>query len=171
MKTAQDFAHIPGWGIDADPKNDPTYPMRHRTTDAHSDADYERPTRQADFPETLMSIERPSLPAVIGNSVAPSGLSGMIRRLAFKYSENHYGHWLPLLLADRINMIEGVVSDLAHGHIPNLIAEKGYKTEWKYGRARLITKLATTAAVIGGVVALVALSGKKNSRYRSGSRR
>ena len=26
-----DHSHIKGWGIDADPKNDPTYPMKNRT--------------------------------------------------------------------------------------------------------------------------------------------
>lgn len=37
--------------------------------------------------------------------------------LAFKYSENSYGHWVPLMLADRIGMIEGVVGDLAGGYV------------------------------------------------------
>jgi hypothetical protein len=30
---AKDYSHIKGWGVDADPKNDPTYPMKHRTND------------------------------------------------------------------------------------------------------------------------------------------
>lgn len=154
-KTAADFAHIPGWGIDADPKNDPTYPMKIRTEDAHSGSVWERPPQQTPNRETLMSIERPSLPAVIGNSVSPSGLSGMIRRFAFKYSENRYRHWLPLILADRINMVEGIIGDLAHGHFPNIYAEKGYGALWKYDKKALITKLATTAAVTAGIVYLL----------------
>jgi hypothetical protein len=49
----------------------------------------------------------------------------MIRRLAFKYSESSYGHWLPLMLADRVNVVEGVLDDLAHGHVPNLSTSSG----------------------------------------------
>ena len=26
----REYAHIPGWGVDIDPKHDPTYPMRDR---------------------------------------------------------------------------------------------------------------------------------------------
>jgi hypothetical protein len=93
--------------------------------------------------------------------VPPSGLSGVIRRFAFKYSENSYLHWLPLLLADRVNVVEGLVDDLAHGHVPNIFAEKGYNTEWKHDRAGLLLKLATVAAITGGIVVLLSKSGKK----------
>jgi hypothetical protein len=94
--------------------------------------------------------------------VPPSGLSGAIRRFAFRYSENSYLHWLPLLLADRVNVVEGIVDDLAHGHVPNIFAEKGYKTEWKHDRTGLIIKLATAAAIVGGAVVLLSKSGKKD---------
>jgi hypothetical protein len=42
----------------------------------------------------------------------------MLRRFAFKYSESSYGHWLPLMLADRVGVVEGVLDDLSHGHVP-----------------------------------------------------
>ena len=171
QKTAADFAHIPGWGIDADPKNDPTYPMKHRTEDAHSGANWERPPLQTPDRETLMSIERPNLTAVIGNSVPPSGLSGMIRRFAFTYSENRYRHWLPLILADRINVVEGIIDDLAHGHVPNIFAEKGYPAQWKYDRKGLVKKLATVAAITGGLVYWLASSSKKKDGGREEYRR
>ena len=29
--SADQYSHIPGWGMDADPENDPTYPMKHWT--------------------------------------------------------------------------------------------------------------------------------------------
>ncbi len=44
--------------------------------------------------EVLHSNERPHLTAVFGTSSPPSGLSGSIRRFAFRYSESSYGHWL-----------------------------------------------------------------------------
>jgi len=165
-------SQLPGWNIDNDPENDPTYPMRTRTPDDHKGYSWERPTQQPINIEVLHSIERPNVTAVFGTSVPPSGLSGVIRRFAFKYSENSYLHWLPLLLADRVNVVEGVIDDLAHGHVPNIFAEKGYKTEWKHDRAGLIIKLATAAAIAGGVVVLLSSKGKggKKAKIRTASR-
>lgn len=160
-------AQLKGWGIDADPKNDPTYPMRHRTDQDHAGYSWERPTQQPINIEVLHSNERPNVSAVFGTSAPPSGLSGMIRRFAFKYSENSYLHWLPLIFADRVNVVEGVIDDLAHGHIPNIFAEKGYKVQWKYDRTSLILKLATVALLAGGAVALIATKGEKSRKdYR-----
>ncbi len=158
---ADQYKHIPGWGIDADPKNEPTYPMKHYTGDDHERLNYDRPVQQPETVEVLHSNERPNITAVFGTSAPPSGLSGVIRRYAFKYSEGSWGHWLPLLLADRVNMVEGIVDDLAHGHIPNIWAEKGYNAEWKYNKKGLVIKVATTAAV---VFALSALLSKKKRR-------
>jgi len=165
-------SQLPGWNIDNDPENDPTYPMRTRTPDDHKGYNWERPTQQPINIEVLHSIERPNVTAVFGTSVPPSGLSGVIRRFAFKYSENSYLHWLPLLLADRVNVVEGIVDDLAHGYVPNIFAEKGYKTEWKHDRAGLIIKLATVAAIAGGVVVLLSSKGKggKKAKIRTVSR-
>jgi hypothetical protein len=151
-----DYAHISGWGIDADPENEPTYPMKHWTGDDHQRLGWERPPLQPADVEILKSIERPHLTAVFGTSAPPSGLSGALRRYAFKYSESHYGHWLPLLLADRINVVEGIVDDLQRGHIPNIFGEKGWGAEWKYNRKGLITKVAVGLAVTGALFALIA---------------
>ncbi len=164
----QNPSQLPGWNIDNDPDNDPTYPMRTRTPDDHKGYSWERPTQQPITIEVLHSIERPNVTAVFGTSVPPSGLSGAIRRFAFKYSENSYLHWLPLLLADRVNVVEGVLDDLAHGHVPNIFAEKGYKVEWKYDRTGLLLKLATAAAIVGGAAVLLSKSGKKD-KIHSGS--
>lgn len=141
-----------GWGMDADPKNDPTYPMKNRTNEEHKGYSWERPTQQFVDMEILHSTERPNITAVFGTSAPPSGLSGMIRRYAFRYSENHYGHWLPLILADRINMVEGVVDDLKKGHIPNVFAERGWNAEWKYNRKAAVTKIAVGVALTALIV-------------------
>jgi hypothetical protein len=103
---------------------------------------------------------------VLGNSVTPSGLSGMIRRFAFRYSENRYRHWLPLLLADKINVVEGIVDDLAHGHVPNIFAEKGYAVEWKHNRKTLVTKLAVGAVVATGLLLLLTSDSKEQKRKK-----
>jgi len=146
---------VPGWGVDADPENDPTYPMKMHTEGEHEGYSWDRPEQQPADVEVLHSNERPNLSAAFGTTVPPSGLSGMIRRAAFNYSENSYGHWLPLMLADRVNMIEGVADDLMRGHIPNIFSEMGMKAEWKHDRKAVITKAAVGAGLLLGAYALV----------------
>ena len=160
-KLSNKYKHIKGWGIDADPGNEPTYPMKRYTGDDHAGLDYERPPLQPVDVEVLHSNERPDITATFGTPNPPSGLSGIIRRYAFRYSENSLLHWMPLLLADRVNVVEGVIDDLAHGHIPNIFAEKGWKAEWKHKPQRLVKKVAIGLAVTGVIVALVAGKNKK----------
>jgi len=158
--TTKDYSHIKGWGIDADPKNDPTYPMRKRASDDHGGYDWERPAQQPIDIEVLHSIERPNVTAVFGTSKPPSGLSGMIRRYAFQYGEGSFAHWLPLLLADRVDVVEGIVDDLMHGHIPNIFEERGGKAEWKFNRKGMLQKVAIGAAITTSVVFLLARKSK-----------
>src|SRR3982750_4529451 len=115
---------VPGWGIDADPENDPTYPMKHWTGDDHNRLNYEKAPQQEITVEVLHSNERPNITRVFGTSAPPSGLSGAMRRRAFKYSEDNYAHWLTLVAADRVGVLEGFLSDIAHGHFPNVLKER-----------------------------------------------
>jgi len=157
-----DMSHIKGWGIDANPENDPTYPMRNRL---HEDGDghsWTRPPQQPINIEVLHSNERPNVSAVFGTSVPASGVSGWLRRLAFRYSEGTFTHWLALLFADRVNMVEGVVEDLAQGQVPNLIAETGMKAQWQHNRKAVITKVAVGAGVVA--VAAILLSRRNANR-------
>ena len=148
---SNDFTHIKGWGIDADPENEPTYPMKNYTGDDHKRLNWQRPPLQPVTVEVLKSIERPNISAVFGTPAPPSGLSGAVRRYAFQYSESSYGHWLPLMLADRINVVEGIVDDLRHGHVPNIFAEKGWKAAWKFNRKELITRVAVKVVLASAV--------------------
>ena len=145
--TVKDPSQIKGWGVDADPKNDPTYPMKKRNNGEQEGYSWERPPQQPITIEVLHSNERPNVTAVFGTSTPPAGLSGMIRRIAFKYSESSYGHWLPLMLADRVNVVEGVLDDLTHGHVPNIFAELGWKAEWKHNRKNLVGRILLRAAL------------------------
>jgi len=138
--------------MDADPENEPTYPMKHWTGDDHKRINYERTVQQPQTVEILQSNERPALTTVYGTSVPPSGLSGMIRRYAFQHSEDRYRHWIPLILADRINMVEGLIEDIKAGDFPNLYAERGWKMEMKHNTTKFLTKV----AVVGLVASIVA---------------
>jgi hypothetical protein len=159
MKNHEDYKNIPGWGIDADPENEPTYPMKNYTGDDHQRINYERSEPQEQTVEVLMSNERPEITRVFGTTVPPSGLSGTIRRYAFKHSEDRYRHWIPLLLADRINVFEGLIDDIRHGMVPNLVRERGMAMEWKFNRRGIIKK--ATAVVVIGTVLFALLRRKK----------
>jgi len=160
VNTPIDPRQIKGWGVDADPENDPTYPMRNRMNITQDPTPKNRPDHlQPVDTEVLRSVERPNVSAVYGTPEPPTGLSGLIRRFAFRYTENEYLHWLPLILADRVNMVEGLVEDLAKGKLPNIWAEKGYDMDWKYKRSSLILKLSVLTALSAGAVVLLS-SGK-----------
>ncbi len=74
--------------------------MKKRNNEEQKGYTWERPPQQPIDVEILRSVERPFVTSVFGTSTPPAGLSGKIRRFAFKYSESSYGRWLPLVLAD-----------------------------------------------------------------------
>ena len=161
MKTTErDYSHIKGWGIDADPLDVPAYPMKKRTENDNKGMIWERPPQQPERVEVLHSNERPNLPAVFGTPNPPTGLSGKIRRFAFRYSESMIRHWLLLLLADRVNVMEGIHQDINRGHFPDIFEELGGKAELKYNKVGLIRKVALGALV--GIVVVACLRRKMN---------
>ena len=147
-----DVSTIAGWGVDADPRNDPTYPMRDQSEDDGLTRHWERPSVQEPQVEVLQSIEHIRQPAVIGTSTPPSGVSGMIRRAAFRRSESNWLHWLMLMGADRINVVEGVIDDLAHARIPNIPGEMGIRSALRFNKRGVAKK-----AAVAGIVSAIAL--------------
>jgi hypothetical protein len=160
---SEKYRHIKGWGIDADPRNEPTYPMKNYTGDDHNRLRYEKPLQQPVNMEVLHSNERPDVSAVYGTAAAPSGLSGIFRRLAFRFSESSYGHWIPLMFADRINILEGLISDISRGKLPNIFRERGLRAEMKYNRKAFTGRTMVKAAVAVFVLSCI-LSGKREKR-------
>lgn len=142
-----DPSAIPGWGIDADPRNDPTYPMRHVEDQQSRGLTWDRPAQQHPTVEILQSIEHNRLPAVLGTSTPPSGLSGMMRRYAFRRSESDWWHWLLLMGADRVNVVEGILEDLGRGKAPNIPGEMGVRAEWQHNKQGLAVKVGVGLAV------------------------
>lgn len=144
-------AGIQGWGADLDPAVRPAVP-RERTPPRLPNGQPEPPPPQARTVRVFHSTERPGLTPVFGTSAPPSGASGLIRGAAYRYSENDLRHWLMLLFADRVNVVEGILQDLAHGHLPNLYAEMGGPAEWRHNRAGFLRK-----AFIAGMVLSIAI--------------
>lgn len=144
---------IAGWGADLDHAHRPAYPME-RTPPRLDNVHWSQPSAQPLTVEVLQSTERPGMTPVFGTTLPPRGLSGKLRRLAFKASENDVRRWLLLMLADRIDVVEGLLEDLVKGHVPNVFSEMGAGAELRYNRQAFVRKLlwlaalATLAAVI-----------------------
>jgi hypothetical protein len=145
------YRHINGWGADLDVANRPAYP-KERTPPRLDPMPSPGGERQPQTVKVFHSNERPAMTPVFGTSAPPSGLSGLIRAHAFKRSENDVRHWLWLLFADRVNMAEGIVSDLLKGHVPNIYKEAGGPAAMRLNPGRTIRQLAVKAAIAGAIV-------------------
>lgn len=118
-----DRSQIPGWGADLDRARRPAVPMERapREDDAH----WAIPPAQEPTVEVLHSIERPGLTPVFGTACPPKGLSGKIRRRAFRHSESDLRHWTMLLFADRVNVVEGLLEDVGKSRRTHSLAIVG----------------------------------------------
>jgi hypothetical protein len=122
-------ARIPGWGVDLDPADRPSFP-RERFDPAASGAHWELPEQQPEREPRERSIEHARLTPVFGTSVPTKGLSGVVRRLAYaRYGEGRAAHWLLLIAADRVDTLESTLGSFASRHPDNLLAETGVRSE------------------------------------------
>ena len=143
--------NVKGWGSDADFNKRPYHPVHKIQTD--TGAHWIKPVRQQSDVEVLHSNERPDLTSVFGTTLPPQGLSGVIRRLAFRYSENSFRHWLPLIFADRVNMIEGMVDDVRNKKMPRLMGD-GLMVDYKYNPKAFYFRILKGAVVATAPVVL-----------------
>jgi hypothetical protein len=143
----RDHTGIVGWGVDLPKANRPAYPKER--TPPRLEVPWNEPEPQRQNVEVLVSVEHVKRPPVFGTVQPPSGLSGVLRRAAFGWAEADIRHWLVLILADRVNVVEGVIEDLANGHVPNVFAEMGWKAKYKHNKAGFFTKIAVMSAVAG----------------------
>jgi hypothetical protein len=102
-------ARIPGWGVDLDPADRPSVPRLQPHEDL-TGARWEFPERQPEQGQRERSIEHAFLTPVFGTTCPARGLSGAMRKLAYRrWSEARAAHWLMLLLADRVDVVESKV--------------------------------------------------------------
>lgn len=91
--------------VDNDPNNRPGVPMElspHPSPGAHQDI----PQQQSPGIKVFRHGRPKEMTRVFGTAQPPSGLSGRIRAFAFKYPDHKKLHWLPLFLADRVDVLE-----------------------------------------------------------------
>jgi hypothetical protein len=142
-----------------------------------------------DFPERQVaegtrerSIEHEFLTPVFGTSVPLRGASGRIRAYAYaRFSEARAAHWLMLIAADRVDVVESRVRALATGHPDNPITETGIRAELTHGgwtsrrgagRADVKHQWMDPVIVAGPTVVLAAVAGRlvrRAVRRRSGA--
>jgi hypothetical protein len=141
-------ATIDGWGSDLDPSTRPGVP-RDKAPDAGVELLY--PDIEAQMPPHRIhkSTEHGKLPPVFGTSCPPAGISGRVRDVAYRYSEGRLLRWIALMFADRVDVAEGLASDIATLKPPNLVREMGLRSEWRYNRARVIKGAAVTVLALG----------------------
>jgi hypothetical protein len=134
-------ARIPGWGVDLDPKDRPSVP-KERFDPTLSGAHWAFPERQPEKWPRERSIEHKFLTPVFGTSCPPKGVSGAMRKWAYRYSEGNTVHWLILVAADRVDSLgshlrsfltlrpdnpiteTGVLSELSHHPIASRVGQK-----------------------------------------------
>src|SRR3954471_22556005 len=125
-------ARIPGWGADLDPKDRPAVP-RERFDPGATGAHWDFPERQEEKWPRERSIEHKFLTPVFGTACPPKGLSGAMRKYAYrKYSEARAAHWLTLIAADRVDAWEHHLGSFLTLHPDNPITETGVLSEFSH---------------------------------------
>lgn len=110
-----------------------------------------KPPQQPVTVERLNSNERTSTTSVFGTSTPTSGLRGFIRRMASRYSESGFGHWFPLIFADRINIWEGFLHS----------KKRRLKAELKYNKKQFLAKTGTSVLIGAFVFAWLMTSSRR----------
>jgi hypothetical protein len=128
-------ARIPGWGVDLDPKDRPSVPRLQFHEDL-TGAHWEFPERQPENWPRERSIEHAFVTPVFGTSCPPKGLSGVIRKYAYRrFSEARAAHWLLLLAADRVDAWESHLASFASLRPDNPLTQTGVASELTHGPA------------------------------------
>ena len=96
---------LPYWGADRRLEDRPGVPretMPHPLAGAH----WTVPEQQTPAPDVLVRADLGRLTPVFGTRQPPHGLSGMMRRAAYRVPDWLVRHWMILLVADRVDALE-----------------------------------------------------------------
>ncbi len=95
-----------GAGSDAEMDRRPGVPMEANPPRPMGAAHWTTPDRQSDPGGILRRKGLQELTPVFGVTVAPRGISGLMRRAAYSLPDHYTSHWFMLLLADRVDALE-----------------------------------------------------------------
>jgi hypothetical protein len=90
--------------LDLDPALRPGVPMKRAPQPAAGA--HEVPGQQPQHTRVLHRAGLTSLPPVFGTAQPPKGASGLLRRVAYAVPETQAKHWMLLILADRVDVLE-----------------------------------------------------------------
>ncbi len=147
-------ATIAGWGSDLDPDVRPGVP-RDKAPDIGAEMLYPDIEAQRPPHKIHKSTEHGQMTPVFGTSCPPRGLSGKLRDAGYKWSEGRLIRWITLMFADRVDMVEGVVSDFAKLQPPHVIRETGVASEWRHNRKGVIKAAALTTLAVSAAYVLL----------------
>lgn len=127
-------ARIPGWGVDSDPADRPSYPRERRGPDGQGEpapgVHWTFPRRQEPSGNRERSVEHEMLPPVFGTAQPLHGVPGVIKRFAYaRYSEGQTMHWALLVLGDRVDAIGSHLRSFASKRPDDPVTESGILTE------------------------------------------
>jgi hypothetical protein len=145
-----DYRQVNGWGADLDPANRPAYPKELPSTVMTARGEVKH--WQEPHTRVHVSNEHPNLTPTFGASRPPHGLSGRLRDYAYEFGEASNRHWMTLVLADRVDMVETMIMDAFRGKGDNYVAEKGWPALMKYAPPK--KKYLTLGVAALGVAAL-----------------
>ncbi len=175
-------ARVPGWGVDLDPNDRPSVP-RERFDPELSGAHWDFPERQPEQWPRERSIEHKFLTPVFGTSCPPKGVSGAMRKYAYRrFSEGRAAHWLILVAADRVDALGSHLRSFVSLRPDNPITETGVLSEFSHHgiasrvgkkRADLVHQpldaiIVAAPWVLGGRVAYVGLKRLRKAMATNG---
>jgi hypothetical protein len=73
---------------------------------------WREPERMRNDPSVTRRMELKQMTPMFSTAYPPKGISGMIRRRAYRVPETHARHWMSLLLADRVELWEHRIARL-----------------------------------------------------------
>ena len=159
-------AQIKGWGADLDPSVRPGVP-RDKAPGIGVETLYPQFDQQIPLSKIHLSTEHQRMTPVFGTACPPKGLSGLLRDFAYRQSEGRKAaHWMLLMLADRVDVIENIGRDLAHGCVPNVFNEMGWSAEMKYNREGFKRKVIGTGigALAAAAILIIVARAKRSEK-------
>lgn len=100
------------FGVDEALEQRPGVPMEAERPHAAEGAHWDTPTRQRKRQTQLKRAGLPRLTPVFGTAQPPRGISGLMRRLGYRIPEHRTSHWMTLLTADRVDVLEGRLGEM-----------------------------------------------------------
>jgi hypothetical protein len=95
---------VEGWGVDLPREVRPGVPREHEPQ-ADPGAHWISPEWQVSGEEALEREGLPRMTPVYGTAQPPRGVSGWLRRRAYRVPDYRASHWMALLFADRVEVL------------------------------------------------------------------